>query len=147
MKLTSKSRYAVTAMLDVAFNSQLEPVSLADIAQRQHISLAYLEQLFMKLRQQLLVKSIRGPGGGYLLNRALDEISIGHIIDAVGDEVEVTKCQGQANCQQGQQCLTHSLWCELTDQLRQYLYGMNLAELMRKQSILSVIERQSQHPK
>ena len=86
MKLTSKSRYAVTAMLDVAFNSQLEPVSLADIAHRQHISLTYLEQLFMKLRQQMLVKSVRGPGGGYLLNRALDEISIGHIIDAVGDE-------------------------------------------------------------
>lgn len=114
MKLTSKGRYAVTAMLDIALNSQRDeiemPITLAEISDRQQISLSYLEQLFAKLRRYGLVKSVRGPGGGYLLGMPIDQIAIGMIIAAVNENITATKCKGKGNCQGGITCLTHSLW-------------------------------------
>lgn len=99
MKLTSKGRYAVTAILDIALNAELGPVSLADISERQHISLSYLEQLFAKLRRGGLVKSVRGPGGGYQLGLSTEQISIGMVINAVNENINVTKCLGNGDCQ------------------------------------------------
>ena len=107
MKLTSKGRYAVTAILDIAIHANDGPVSLSDISERQNISLSYLEQLFAKLRRNHLVKSVRGPGGGYKLGYAPDEISIGMIIAAVNENIDTTKCLGKGNCQNGSECLTH----------------------------------------
>ena len=101
MRLTTKGRYAVTAMLDLAIHREQGPISLADISQRQGISLSYLEQLFGRLRKGMLVKSVRGPGGGYELDRTPDYIKISHIIDAVNESVDTTKCQGAGNCQGG----------------------------------------------
>lgn len=104
MKLTSKGRYAVTAMLDVALHSQQGPVSLYDISMRQEISLSYLEQLFSKLRKQHLVESIRGPGGGYRLGKPANEIAVGEVIAAVNESIDATKCNGKADCQGGEKC-------------------------------------------
>ncbi|TID26204.1 transcriptional regulator, partial [Avibacterium paragallinarum] len=106
MKLTSKGRYAVTAILDIALNAENGPVSLADISERQHISLSYLEQLFAKLRRHGLVKSVRGPGGGYQLGQPSSQISIAMIIAAVNENITVTRCLGQADCKGGKECLT-----------------------------------------
>ena len=117
MRLTSKGRYAVTAMLDVTIHASHGPVSLADISERQGISLSYLEQLFSKLRKYGLVNSIRGPGGGYRLGRCSAEIAIADIIIAVNESVDATKCQGKGNCQGGQQCITHSLWEDLSERI------------------------------
>ena len=104
MKLTSKGRYAVTAMLDVALHSKRGPVPLADISERQEISLSYLEQLFSRLRKEQLVDSVRGPGGGYLLGREASKIAIGEVIRAVDESIDATRCQGQADCQGGDRC-------------------------------------------
>ena len=107
MRLTSKGRYAVTAMLDVALHSHEGPVPLADISERQGISLSYLEQLFSRLRKNELVSSVRGPGGGYLLARGAGEIFIAQVISAVDESVDATRCQGtQEGCQGGDRCLT-----------------------------------------
>ena len=114
MKLTAKGRYAVTAMLDIAVHDDEGPVSLADISGRQEISLAYLEQLFAKLRRADLVTSVRGPGGGYRLARAGDAISIADIVESVDESVDATRCRGRADCQGGATCLTHELWSDLT---------------------------------
>ncbi|MEC9319800.1 MAG: Rrf2 family transcriptional regulator, partial [Pseudomonadota bacterium] len=117
MRLTSKGRYAVTAMLDVAMFAKQAPVPLADISDRQGISLSYLEQLFARLRKRGLVHSVRGPGGGYRLGRDADSISVGAVIDAVDESIDATKCQGKGNCHNGEQCLTHSLWEGLSDRI------------------------------
>ena len=142
MKLTSKGRYAVTAMLDVALHSAKGPVSLADISERQEISLSYLEQLFARLRKSQLVDSVRGPGGGYLLGRDACDISIGHVIRAVDETVDATRCQGQSDCQGGEQCLTHSLWSDLSERISVFLDGITLGELMAKRDVKRVAYRQ-----
>ncbi|MGY6772877.1 Fe-S cluster assembly transcriptional regulator IscR [Gallibacterium sp. ZY190522] len=133
MKLTSKGRYAVTAILDIALNAGNGPVTLADISERQKISLSYLEQLFAKLRRHGLVKSTRGPGGGYQLGYASEEISIGMIISAVNENVQATKCKSKGNCQDGVQCLTHSLWQKLSDRIEDFLNEITVAELVSSQ--------------
>jgi len=142
MKLTSKGRYAVTAMLDVALHSRKGPVSLADISERQEISLSYLEQLFARLRKEKLVSSVRGPGGGYKLGRAASDIAIGEVIRAVDESVDATRCQGQADCQGGERCLTHTLWQDLSDRISQFLNGISIGELMTTNEVKEVADRQ-----
>lgn len=147
MRLTTKGRYAVTAMLDLALNAEKGPISLADISKRQEISLSYLEQLFSKLRQQELVGSVRGPGGGYRLSRNAEDISVAQIIDAVNESVDATNCGGAGNCQHGQVCLTHYLWCDLSDQIHAFLSGITLAGLVARQEVRDVSERQNMEQK
>lgn len=147
MRLTTKGRYAVTAMLDLALNAEKGPISLADISKRQEISLSYLEQLFSKLRQQELVGSVRGPGGGYKLSRKAADISVAQIIDAVNESVDATNCGGAGNCQHGQVCLTHYLWCDLSDQIHDFLSGITLAGLVARQEVREVSERQNMEQK
>ena len=142
MKLTSKGRYAVTAMLDVTIHAVSGPVSLADISERQDISLSYLEQLFSKLRKSGLVISIRGPGGGYRLGKCSAKIAVSDIISAVNESVDATKCQGKGNCQGGEQCLTHSLWEELSQRIESFLKNITLAELVAKNDVKTVSKRQ-----
>ncbi|MBD3586682.1 Fe-S cluster assembly transcriptional regulator IscR [Salinimonas sp. HHU 13199] len=142
MKLTSKGRYAVTAMLDVALHSTRGPVPLADISERQEISLSYLEQLFSRLRREKLVDSVRGPGGGYLLGRDATDIAIGEVIRAVDETVDATRCSGHADCQGGERCLTHSLWQDLSDRISVFLNGITLGELMAQRDVLEVANRQ-----
>lgn len=135
MKLTSKGRYAVTAVLDIALNADGGPVSLADISERQHISLSYLEQLFAKLRKDGLVKSVRGPGGGYQLGLASEQISVGMVIAAVNENIHVTKCLGRENCKNGVECLTHELWEDLSLRIESFLNEITLAELVNKRNV------------
>jgi len=142
MRLTTKGRYAVTAMLDLAFHSQKKPVTLTDIATRQTISLSYLEQLFSRLRKAGMVIGVRGPGGGYKLSRAAIEINIADIIAAVDEPIDSTKCGGEGNCQDGLPCLTHNLWMGLSDQIRTYLQGISLGELLEREPITDVAKRQ-----
>lgn len=142
MKLTSKGRYAVTAMLDVALHSEKGPVPLADISERQEISLSYLEQLFSRLRREKLVTSIRGPGGGYLLGREPEAIAVGEVIKAVDETVDATRCQGQADCQNGHRCLTHNLWQDLSERIELFLDGITLGELVSNAAVRSVAQRQ-----
>ncbi len=142
MRLTTKGRYAVTAMLDLALHARYEPVSLADISERQSISVSYLEQLFAKLRKSDLVASVRGPGGGYQLSRASGAIYIAQIIDAVDEMVDATRCGGQGGCQQGLTCLTHELWSDLSDQLHRFLSGISLQELVDRREVQAVALRQ-----
>jgi Rrf2 family iron-sulfur cluster assembly transcriptional regulator len=144
VRLTTKGRYAVTAMLDLAFHSQRKPVTLTDIATRQTISLSYLEQLFARLRRAGIVKGVRGPGGGYQLNLKTTEINIADIIVAVDEQIDSTRCGGEANCQKHQACLTHDLWMGLSDQIRTYLKGITLAELLEKHHVQEVARRQDQ---
>ncbi|MCX7082273.1 MAG: Rrf2 family transcriptional regulator [Methylococcales bacterium] len=144
MRLTTKGRYAVTAMLDLAFHSDIKPVTLTDIAARQTISLSYLEQLFSRLRRANMVKGIRGPGGGYTLADTADKINIADIIAAVDEPIDATKCGGEANCQKEQACLTHDLWMGLSDQIRAYLKDITLAQLLEKHHVQSVAKRQDQ---
>ncbi|MCK5122451.1 MAG: Rrf2 family transcriptional regulator [Methylomarinum sp.] len=145
MRLTTKGRYAVTAMLDLAFHSQKKPVTLTDIATRQTISLSYLEQLFARLRKAGMVTGVRGPGGGYKLSRAAIDINIADIIAAVDEPVDSTKCGGKGDCQEGQPCLTHDLWMGLSDQIRSYLKGISLAEILEREHVTEVAQRQGQH--
>lgn len=130
MKLTTRGRYAVTAMLDLAIHGEQRPVSLADISTRQEISLSYLEQLFAKLRRGALVDSVRGPGGGYRLAHDRRAIFVAQIIDAVDESVDVTNCQGKGNCHHGEVCLTHHLWQDLSDRIHDFLSGISLADLV-----------------
>lgn len=130
MKLTSRGRYAVTAMLDIALHGKSLPVSLIDISERQAISLSYLEQLFAQLRREGIVQSIRGPGGGYQLGKSPEEINVGMIISAVNENVDLSKCKGSGNCSNNSQCLTHSLWERLEVQIEQFLHQITLAELV-----------------
>jgi Rrf2 family iron-sulfur cluster assembly transcriptional regulator len=130
MQLTTKGRYAVTAMLDLASNDSSRPVTLDTISQRQNISLSYLEQLFAKLRKASLVKSIRGPGGGYLLNVNPVDITLTEIIEAVDENIDLRRCHGAKNCLRGKQCLSHHLWCEVSDQIRGFLSSRNLQQVI-----------------
>jgi Rrf2 family iron-sulfur cluster assembly transcriptional regulator len=142
VKLTSKGRYAVTAILDLAFHSKSGPVSLSHISRRQDISLSYLEQLFTRLRKQQLVCSTRGPGGGYSLNRPADQIAVAEIIEAVDEVVDTTRCSGASNCHEGRQCLTHELWDDLSHQIHAFLDDISLQDLMDEGSIQKVAARQ-----
>ncbi|PCJ17368.1 MAG: Fe-S cluster assembly transcriptional regulator IscR [Gammaproteobacteria bacterium] len=132
MRLTTRGRYAVTAMLDLAIYAKQDPVCLSDISKRQAISVSYLEQLFAQLRKNGLVKSVRGPGGGYKLNRTNDEIFILEIIDAINESVDATRCQGSGDCLNGQQCITHELWSDLSEQIRGFLGDISLGQLVLK---------------
>ena len=142
MRLTTKGRYAVTAMLDLALHGGNGPVSLADISGRQDISLSYLEQLFAKLRRRELVSSVRGPGGGYRLSRDGDQIFVAQIIDAVNEAVDATGCGGTSDCQQGQVCLTHHLWCDLSDQIHGFLSQISLSNLVERREVQHISARQ-----
>ncbi len=131
MRLTTKGRYAVTAMMDLAINYENGPITLSDISKRQSISLSYLEQLFSKLRKNGLVDSARGPGGGYRLSRSADEIAVGEVITAVDEKIDVTQCGGKGDCLDGGPCLTHELWCDLSKQIYDFLNGISLGQLVR----------------
>ena len=142
MRLTTKGRYAVTAMLDLALHTDKGPISLAGISKRQEISLSYLEQLFAKLRVRDLVSSVRGPGGGYKLSRPSTEIFVAEIVDAVNESIDATNCGGKSTCQQGEVCLTHYLWCDLSSQIHEFLSGISLASLVSRQDVRAVSQRQ-----
>ena len=133
MRLTTKGRYAVTAMLDLALNEASGPVRLAEIAARQSLSLSYLEQLFRQLRKRGLVVSTRGPGGGYRLSRPANRVAVADVIDAVDETVDATRCRGMENCHGEQRCLTHDLWHDLSHQIHEFLSGISLAELVARQ--------------
>ena len=149
MKLTTKGRYAVTAMLDLSLHSDQGPVSLLEISDRQSISLSYLEQLFSKLRRQGLVKSMRGPGGGYSLSRTPDEIAISSIIMAVDENLDVTNC-GNANAgcnEDNKRCLTHNLWMDLSNRIQSFLDDISLQDMMDKSDVIEVAARQNSKQK
>ncbi len=142
MRLTTKGRYAVTAMLDLAIHFDDGPITLADISRRQGISLSYLEQLFSRLRKQELVVSARGPGGGYRLSREASEIAVADVITAIDEKVDATRCGGLANCQDDQPCLTHELWTDLSQRIYDFLSGITLADLVNRREVQEVVERQ-----
>ncbi len=142
MRLTTKGRYAVTAMLDIALHRHLGPVCVADIAQRQGISPAYLEQLFGRLKRAHLIQGLRGPGGGYRLKRSTQSISISEIITAVGEGLDATRCGGAADCQNGIVCLTHDLWSDLSVEIDAFLKQVTLASLVERREVQSIAERQ-----
>lgn len=144
MKLTTKGRYAVTAMLDLALHYNDGPITLAEIAQRQGISLSYLEQLFSRLRRKSLVTSVRGPGGGYRLGHDAGEIFIGEVIRAVDENMDTTRCGGAHNCQDNERCLTHDLWQDLSGQIYSYLNKISLQDMMDRRGVQDVANRQDQ---
>jgi Rrf2 family iron-sulfur cluster assembly transcriptional regulator len=129
-------------MLDLALHHGSGPITLADIAQRQGISLSYLEQLFARLRRRSLVSSVRGPGGGYTLGRDAAEIYVAQVISAVDENVDTTRCGGAHNCQDNQQCLTHDLWQDLSTRIYDYLNQISLQDLMNRRGVREVAERQ-----
>jgi len=139
MRLTSKGRYAVTAMLDIALHQQAGAVSLADIASRQCISLSYLEQIFTRLRRDKLVKSVRGPGGGYLITEDINKISIQRIVQAMNEDLDARQCRGGEGCAQGEACLSHALWDDLSGMIEGFLTQISLGALLEK--------RRAQFPK
>ena len=143
MRLTTKGRYAVTAMLDLALHHHDGPVALSEIAKRQAISLSYLEQLFGLLRKRGLVRSTRGPGGGYRLGKEPDTIAIVDVIGAVDETVDATLCHGLENCQGEARCLTHDLWNDLSEQIHEFLSGIDLAQLVERQRVQEVALRQN----
>ncbi len=142
MKLSAKGRYAVTAMMDIAIHDQLGPVALADISICQGISLSYLEQIFAKLRKARLVEGVRGPGGGYRLAQPADKISVAQIIAAVDESIDITRCHGNEDCQDGERCLTHELWEELSNRLYTFLDGISLDEFTNRPEVREVAARQ-----
>jgi Rrf2 family transcriptional regulator, iron-sulfur cluster assembly transcription factor len=142
MRLTTKGRYAVTAVLDLALHQNGGPVSLAAISERQGISLSYLEQLFAKLRRNNVVSSTRGPGGGYTLTNNVDEVSVSDIILAVDESCKVVDCDDSDGCNGGYQCLTHDLWQELSNEIRTFLDGITLSEIMSQEAVNDVKVRQ-----
>jgi Rrf2 family transcriptional regulator, iron-sulfur cluster assembly transcription factor len=142
MKLTTKGRYAVTAMLDLALHYDKGAVTLADIARRQGISLSYLEQLFAKLRRSGLVDSVRGPGGGYNLAMAPSKVTVAEIIVAINENIDATKCGGEKNCDGDQPCMTHQLWEELSGRIYEFLNGITLADLVSRPHVQQVASRQ-----
>jgi Rrf2 family iron-sulfur cluster assembly transcriptional regulator len=142
MKLTTRGRYAVTAMLDLTLHQARGPVPLAEIAGRQAISLSYLEQIFARLRKHGLVASTRGPGGGYRLSREAAQISVADVIGAVDEVVDATRCGGMENCQGDERCLTHDLWQDLSRQIHHFLRDIDLAQLVNRSSIKEVAARQ-----
>jgi len=142
MRLTAKGRYAVTAMLDLAVHQKSGPISLADISRRQGISLSYLEQLFAKLRKHNLVNSVRGPGGGYQLERDPGQIFVAEIVDSVDENVDATRCSGRADCQHGEMCLSHQLWSDLSSEIHHFLSGIDLASIIAKRNVKQIAARQ-----
>ena len=134
MRLTTKGRFAVTAMIDVAIRCGDGPVTLAGISERQKISLSYLEQLFGKLRRAKLVSSVRGPGGGYTLASTPQEISVSSIVSAVDEAIDATQCGGKENCHDERRCMTHDLWATLNEKMNEYLSSVTLADLVAHQS-------------
>lgn len=142
MRLTTKGRYAVTAMLDIALHHERGPVSVAEVAERQGISSSYLEQLFSKLKRAGLLHSVRGPGGGYELGRPAVEVSVSLIIAAVGEGVDATRCKGTADCQDGATCLTHDLWTSLSERIDDFLSGITLEDLVAQREVRHVASRQ-----
>ncbi|GAA6129925.1 Fe-S cluster assembly transcription factor [Halopseudomonas sabulinigri] len=146
MRLTTKGRYAVTAMLDLALHEDQGPITLADISMRQGVSISYLEQLFAKLRRSKLVESVRGPGGGYRLSGGPGAISVAQIVEAVNDSMDATRCLGKGDCQHGEVCLTHHLWSDLSARLRQFLNDITLADLVSRDDIQRVKTRQDNCP-
>ena len=142
MKLTTRGRYAVTAMLDLALHHEQGPVRLSEIASRQSISQAYLEQLFAQLRKTGLVRSTRGPGGGYLPSRPISDISVADVILAVDEQVDATRCGGQQNCQATLRCLTHDLWEDLSRQISSFLSSISLFDLVQRRTVRVVSQRQ-----
>lgn len=142
MKLTTKGRYAVTAMLDLALHYNRGAVTLSEIAGRQGISLSYLEQLFAKLRRSGLVDSVRGPGGGYNLARQPGAISVAEIIIAINENIDATRCGGDQNCDGDERCLTHQLWEDLSERIHEFLAGISLADLVNKPAVQEVALRQ-----
>ena len=133
MRLTTKGRFAVTAMIDLALRCADGPVTLAGIADRQKISLSYLEQLFGKLRRFELVSSVRGPGGGYALARDMAQITVADIIAAVDEPLDATSCGGKQNCHDARVCMTHDLWTNLNRRMYEYLHSVTLAGLVEQQ--------------
>lgn len=146
MKLTSKGRYAVTAILDLAMHGRQGPVCLADISERQGISLSYLEQLFSKLRRENLVLSVRGPKGGYKLGLGAERITVGDVISAVNESIDATKCGGAGDCNNGERCLTHNLWADLSDRIETFLNSITLQQLLDRQDIKISDSRGMEHP-
>lgn len=144
MRLTTKGRYAVTAMLDLALHHGCGPIALADIAQRQGISLSYLEQLFSRLRKRSLVASVRGPGGGYHLARGAAQIQVAEVIAAVDENVDATRCGGAQNCQNDSPCLTHDLWHDLSTRIHEYLNRISLQDLADRRGVQEIARRQDQ---
>ena len=140
--MTTKGRYAVTAMLDLALHDSKGPVNLADISRRQDISLTYLEQLFNKLKRHELVESARGPVGGYRLAKAADQITVAKVIYSVDEPIDVTRCKGKQNCQGDLRCLTHDLWMELNMHISGFLNGLTLGDLIKRNNVKQVSDRQ-----
>ncbi len=138
MRLTTRGRYAVTAMLDLAISGPTGPVTVADISERQQISPLYLEQLFARLRHHRLVDSVRGRKGGYCLSRLANDISVADIIRAVNEPIDATRCNGKLNCHNGKRCMTHELWDELNGIIDGYLASVSLARLAARQQAPTV---------
>jgi len=134
MRLTTKGRFAVTAMVDLALRQNRGPVTLAAISERQHISLSYLEQLFGKLRRASLVLSVRGPGGGYNLAQPANQITVADIVSAVDEPLDATQCGGKENCHDDKRCMTHDLWATLNEKMHEYLSSVTLADLVAHQN-------------
>jgi Rrf2 family iron-sulfur cluster assembly transcriptional regulator len=151
MRLTTKGRFAVTAMLDLALHGADGPVTLAGISERQKISLSYLEQLFGKLRRRELVESVRGPGGGYNLARDASRLSVADIVRDVDEPIDSTQCGGRENCHDNQRCMTHDLWEELNRTVYGFLEGVKLSQLVERQrskpvSVVRAQRPREQHP-
>jgi Rrf2 family iron-sulfur cluster assembly transcriptional regulator len=151
MRLTTKGRFAVTAMIDVALHGSDNPVTLAAVSERQKISLSYLEQLFGKLRRHGLVDSVRGPGGGYNLARPAGDVSVADIITAVDEPIDATQCGGKENCHDDRRCMTHELWAGLNAHILEFLRSVTLAELVRqntpRQGDVAVLQDHRPHSK
>lgn len=143
MRLSTKGRYAVTAMMDLALHDNSGPVTLADISLKQGISNSYLEQLFARLRKNGLVKGVRGPRGGYRLAKPAGDISVADIISAVDEKVDATQCHGEENCQDGERCLTHELWMDLSHSLFNFLDGITLAHYVDRPVVRDIATRQA----
>ena len=134
MRLTTKGRFAVTAMVDLAMRQTRGPVTLAAISGRQHISLSYLEQLFGKLRRRKLVTSVRGPGGGYRLAQPMHSVTVAEIVTAVDEPLDATQCGGKENCKDDKRCMTHDLWANLNKKMHEYLSSVSLGDLVAQQA-------------
>lgn len=147
MRLTTKGRYAVTAMLDLAIHFEKGAVTLSDIAGRQGISLSYLEQLFARLRRQGLVKSTRGPGGGYRLATEPENIHVAEIVSAINETVDATRCGGEKNCSKDNRCLTHYLWEDLSTRIHEFLNQITLGDLVNQPNVQEVACRQEESVK
>jgi Rrf2 family iron-sulfur cluster assembly transcriptional regulator len=144
MRLSTKGRYAVTAMLDLAIRYEEGPVTLADISETQGISLSYLEQLFARLKKSGLVDGVRGPGGGYCLACPPQDISIAQVINAIGEGIDVTLCEGQQDCQEGERCLTHALWDRLGTEIFNFLDDITLSGFLQREKVSELVLRQQQ---